>query len=338
MKLTHPENPSSPQLRKHLTELQREFKRTLIKDIIAGGVHDVDVKRWTLPDDVSRLRGPASYKEELHLRFAGDRSCKGDKMPALKTHGKLQFRPGEVTLWPGYKESYKSTFLNELFTYWACSNVNVAQASLEMPAIDLLEKSIIQALANDKPTVDQVEAVIEELTETLILYDVTGRVSPKHLAAVMYFCAKGLNCKHFLLDNLTMALPASNDRLDTQLEFCQDCIAVAKTTGMHIHLVAHCSKPENGDESKMPSGYNVRGLGSVPDMVDNIIVAWRNKPKEDRIDADRATDEDRKQPDFVLRVDKQRWWPYRGRLNFWVNQRVMRFCEGGILEADPFLR
>lgn len=298
----------------------------------------VDVKKWGIPDDLHRLVTPVLYTRDLLKRFSGDRACSGDVMPALKTRGKLQFRPGEVTLWAGYKESYKSTLVSELFTFWACAGLYVAVASLEMPAVDLLEKSIIQALGTDKPTQDQVQVAIETLAKSMIIYDVTGRVAPKHLAAVMNFCARSLGCRHFLLDNLTMALPVSNDRLDSQLAFVQDAITIAKTTGQHVHLVAHCSKPENGDESRVPSGYNVRGVGSIPDVVDNVVIVWRNKRKEAAIDEGKAGEDDRRQPDVVVKVDKQRFWPYRGRLNFWINQSNMRFAEGGFLETEPFLR
>jgi twinkle protein len=162
-------------------------------------------------------------------------------------------------------------------------------------------------------------------------------VPPRHLLAIMRYCAVELECRHFILDNLTMILSADNDKAADHQSFVADCMTIAKTTGLHIHLVAHCHKPENGDESRIPTGYNARGTGTAPDMVDNILVVWRNKPKEFKISEDRADDDVRKQPDVKVMVDKQRHWDFRGALNYWIDRGIMRFMEYGHVESAPFL-
>src|SRR6266446_463646 len=106
----------------------------------------VPVEQWALPEDTHLLKSPASFRDQVVEQF-GDASCKGDPMPASKTHRLLRFRPAETTIWVGYHEAYKTTFLNELAGYWACSRIGVAIASLEMPAPVLLKKTVQQVLA-----------------------------------------------------------------------------------------------------------------------------------------------------------------------------------------------
>jgi len=296
----------------------------------------VDVGRWGIPEDSHLLRSPAAFLDDVQELFR-DTSCKGDRMPSIKTHGLMQFRPGEVSLWVGYKESYKSTFINELVTSWACRGLNVAVASLEMPAPILLKKTVQQALAKQGPDRASVEKAVEHLSNSMTIYDVTGRVPPKHLLAIMRYCAVELECRHFVLDNLTMILSTSNERTEEHQSFVADCTTISRTTGMHIHLVAHCTKPEGGDEGKIPNGYNARGTGAAPDMVDNLLVVWRNKPKETKIDNGEDDDDVRKQPDVMVVVDKQRHWDYRGTFKFWIDRRSLRFREFGNSECLPFL-
>lgn len=295
---------------------------------------EVDVKKWAIPEDSHLLRAPAAFREEIIGLFNGV-GCQGDAMPADKTLGNMQFRPGEVSIWVGYKESFKSTFLNELVTFWACTGINVALASLEMPAPILLQKTIRQALAIEAPTVEQIDRAIEVLSETMTIYDVTGRLPPNHLIAIMRYCAIELGSRHFVLDNLTMILSVDNDRAADSQKFVSDCMSVAKATGMHIHLVAHTHKPEGGDENRIPTGYNLRGTGAAADQVDNILVVWRNKKKETKEDdGDYSMNEE---PDVCIVVDKQRHWHFRGRIKYWLNRRVLRFLQYGNEEAKPFL-
>ena len=321
---------SSARLREVANQVAAEHR--IIRD-----ARKVDVNKWGVPDDAHLLRAPAAFLDDVQALFV-DHGCKGDLMPATKTRELLQFRPGEVTIWAGYKESYKSTFCNELFTYWAASGIQVAISSLEMPAAMLLQTTIKQALATDEPTPAQIERALERLSETMTIYDVVGRLPLRHMLAVMMYCAKELECKHFLLDNLSILLSIDNDRQGEHQQFIADTLTVAKSTGMHVHLVAHLTKPEGGDESKFPNGYAIRGTGTAPDLVHNILLIWRNKPKENKLDGNGPVDEAvRRQPDLQLRVDKQRYWDYRGTMGFWINRRCLRFQEFGFTECAPFL-
>lgn len=300
----------------------------------------VDVAAYAIPEDLHLLRSPASFDKQV-LGLFEDQECKGDKMPAAKTHGLLQFRPHEVTVWYGYKSSYKSVFLNELFTWWACQGVRVAIGSFEMPAFKLVHLAVKQAMADAMPAPDDVLQALKRLSRAMVVYDVLGRVSSKHMLAVMNYCARELGIQHFLVDNLTTLLPVGNDHSDLHQQFTAGVLTIARSTGMHAHLVAHTAKPEKGDVSRIPTGYNIRGTGAVPDMVDNLCAVWRNTPKEDKLDDERLLpdkrEELRREPDLIVQVDKQKFHDYRGALRFWIDRRTLRFMEYGNSPTEPFL-
>jgi twinkle protein len=320
---------------KHVRRMQYRRLLELVRDPA-----QVPVEKWTIPEDTHLLRTPAQFRSQIVGELT-DPECKGEKMPAAKTHGLLQFREHEVTVWFGFKNSYKSVFINELFTYWACRGISVALASFEMPAFKLAALAVRQSLAVQTMTEGEIDRAIERLSESMVIYDVMGRVSPKHMLAVLRYCAIELGCRHFLIDNLTTLLPVGNDHSDLHQQFASGLLAIARETGVHVHVVAHCAKPLNGDMSKIPNGYSIRGTGSVPDMVENLVGVWRNLPKEDKLDDPQLGHEKReewlKQPDLVLIVDKQKFWDYRGALNFWISRPLLRFREGGYIECEPFL-
>ena len=316
---------------KHVRRMQYRRLLELVRDPA-----QVPVEKWTIPEDTHLLKSPAAFRDQVVEQF-GDDSCKGDPMPASKTNQLLRFRAAETSMWVGYHESYKTTFLSELSASWACRRIPVAIASLEMPAPVLLRKAVQQTLASDRPAVDMIDVAIERLAESMIVYDVVGRIAPRHLVAIMRYCAIELGVRHFVIDNLTLVLSVDNDRAGEHQQFVAACSTVARTTGLHVHLLAHTSKPERGDESKIPTGYDARGTGSAVDMVDNVLICHRNKKKEDRL-ADGASDRELfEEPDFLLKVDKQRHFPFRGAFKYWLDARTLRFKEYGTSDVEPFI-
>ena len=297
---------------------------------------EVDVKKWAIPEDAHLLRSPAAFRDDVLELFA-DSKCKGDKMPATKSHELLQFRPHECTVWFGYHESFKSVYLNELTTFWATQGVRCALASFEMPAAKLCALSVRQALARPDPDVDRIDYALERLSEGLTIYDVMGRVKWQHMLSIIRYCAIELEVRHFVVDNLTALLPAGNDHTDLHQAFWSGCQAISRETGIHVHAVAHATKPDKGDESRMPSGYNIRGTGAVPDLAENLICVFRNKQKEDRIAAERADQETREAPDVIVKVDKQKFWDFRGQLRYWIDRRALRFNQYGNMDPEPML-
>jgi twinkle protein len=314
----------------------REFADKIIQARMVRDFREVKVKDWAIPEDSHLLRTPAAFRDDVVGQFA-DKTPKGDALPAAKTHNLLRFRSHEVSVWIGYNRSFKSVFINEIMSAWACARVPVCLASFEMPAVRLVRLAVQQVLADSDPDVNDIDRAIERLADAMTIYDIMGRVPPMHLIAVMRYCAVELGIRHFLVDNLTNLLPAGNDHTDKHQAFLNDCLMIARTTGMHIHLVGHCAKPERGDVGIMPNRYSLRGSGSVVDGADNVLICWRNQPKEDKIEADKADDFTYKEPDFMLKADKQKFGAFEGIFNYWIDRRCLRFQEYGTSVVDAMI-
>lgn len=314
----------------------REIADRIIQSRMVKDFKEVRVKDWGIPEDSHLLRSVSAYRDDVVGNFS-DKTPKGDALGAGKTHEHLRFRTHETSLWIGYNRSFKSVFLNEALTHWAVQGVHVCVVSFEMPAVRLVKLAIQQALAEVDPGVPEIDRALEVLGESMTVYDVQGRIPPMHLVAVMRYCAIELGVRHFVVDNLTNLLPAGNDHADKHQAFTNDCTLITRTTGMHIHLVGHCGKPERGDVGIFPNRYALRGTGAVVDGVDNVLICWRNQPKEDKIEQEKADDEVYKEPDFILGVDKQKFGAYEGRFKYWLDRRVLRFHQYGTDEVTPML-
>src|SRR6185369_11394508 len=109
-----------------------------------------------------------------------------------------------------------------------------------------------------------------------------------------------------------------------QKNFVDALCSLGRDTGMHIHLVAHSRKKAN--ESEAPGKMDVKGSGSITDQVDNVLTCWRNKPKEERRQADdvRYSPHD---PDALLICDKQRNGEWEGRIALWFDPASLQFVE-----------
>jgi twinkle protein len=83
-------------------------------------------------------------------------------------------------------------------------------------------------------------------------------------------------------------------RLTGQKDFVDGLCAIARDTGLHIHLVCHMRKGEN--EKSAPGKFDVKGAGEIADLADNIVIVWKNLRKPDDIAAaerEKATEADR---------------------------------------------
>jgi twinkle protein len=94
------------------------------------------------------------------------------------------------------------------------------------------------------------------------------------------------------------------DDFNGQKNFVDDLCAIAKDCDVHIHLVHHLRKPSK--ESEMPDKHDTKGSGSITDQVDNVMMVWRNKPKEEMGRAKGSHSTKQTEPDCYLLCRKQR--------------------------------
>lgn len=85
------------------------------------------------------------------------------------------------------------------------------------------------------------------------------------------------------------------------------------------------------DENEVPDKFDVKGSGGLTDMVDNVFLVWRNKPKEKKIQ-DSRSDVERKQamldgPDAILNCCKQREGEWEGKIKLWFDKASLQYLE-----------
>ena len=94
--------------------------------------------------------------------------------------------------------------------------------------------------------------------------------------------------------------PLTKDQL-TDLEHFQNQLHIQL---INIHIVHHLKKPAK--EADMPDKHDSKGSGSITDQVDNVMMVWRNKPKEEMGRAKGHNSTKQTEPDTYLLCRKQR--------------------------------
>jgi twinkle protein len=114
-----------------------------------------------------------------------------------------------------------------------------------------------------------------------------------------------------------------------------DIVRVAMETGLHIHLVTHCRKPQTGEE-KRPSKYDIRGAAAISDQVSNVITIWANKAKAAALEKDPMDIKAGAEPDAVVAVEKQRNGEWEGAVKLWFHGPSLRFCDDRLSPVAPY--
>lgn len=133
-----------------------------------------------------------------------------------------------------------------------------------------------------------------------------------------------------------MKVVDSEERMDEQKAMLGNLCAVAKETGLHVHLIAHCRKPAGGAEDKYPTKYDIKGTGAISDQVDNVILVWDNKPKQAELAKQYPDAKFREQPDFIVVLDKQRHGQVEGKFGLSFDTRSLRFADNDASNIDAY--
>ena len=298
---------------------------------------EIDFSAFEKETDAQQKVKPASmWVNELIDRIRNPVKQPRALMPWRKTHGMVQFRPGEVTVWGGANGNGKSLVTGQIALSLCAQGEKVCIASFEMKPAKTLERMGRQfsgfnpddpAFAGSEDAMRELVDVYEQFRdwtyERLWLYDQQGTVTAKQVAAVVRYCAKERGITHFFVDSL-MKCVASEDDYNGQKMFVDELTSIARDNGIHVHLVHHIRKP--ADESHKPSKYDYKGTGAITDQVDNVISVWRNKAKEKKKDEGKAVDS--AEPDALLICDKQRNGEWEGSIGLWFHRESMQYVAG----------
>lgn len=269
-------------------------------------------------------------------------------LPWQKTHQFFQMRPSEVTLYAGINGHGKSLVTSQIVLGLLEQKQKACIASFEMTPASTLGRMVKQAVAGDKPTESYIHEFLQWTDNRLWIYDQMGTVDSDRLRAVMRYCSEELHIQHFVIDSL-MKVVKGDDDYNGQKNFVDEIVALARETGMHVHLVAHVRKGTS--EYDMPDKFSIKGTGSIADQVDNILIVFRHKKKEEQLRNAMLSEEKRKEimlyPDTWIKVDKQRHFPWEGKIGLWLHHESQSFIESpsqkifamripkGIVSEDP---
>jgi len=271
-----------------------------------------------------KVKDASIWVQELIDRIKNPVRSQHTLMPWAKTHNRIQFRPGEVTVWGGANGHGKSLVTGQVALSLCAQGEKVCIASFEMKPIKTLERMATQWAGPDMDSsaglIDSYEQFRDWTNGKLFLYDQQGTVTARQVFAVVRYCAKERGITHVFIDSL-MKCVAGEDDYNGQKAFVDELTAIARDHGIHVHLVHHIKKPESEDSK--PNKYAYKGSGSITDQVDNVISVWRNKAKE-RAKEGGKTDRE-KEHDCLLICDKQRNGDWEGTIGLWFDRPSMQF-------------
>lgn len=285
--------------------------------------------------DPAKIKPASSWLNAVIDRFHGQTtSSTWTSLGFDKTDGKFDLRPNEVTLWAGINGHGKTTYLSHAMLNVMKAGQRVCLASLEMPPAASMAKMTRQAAAVGVPGIPYIGEFHRWTDDRLWVYDHVGKVAPSRMLAVATYVRKELGIDHLVIDSL-MKCGIGTDDYTGQKDFVDSLCAIARDTGLAIHLVCHMRKGET--ERKAPDKFDVKGAGEIADLADNIVIVWKNQRKhEEMAEAERMTDEFSRaqalealsgKPDAFVRVTKQRHHEWEGAFSFWFDRASQQFLE-----------
>jgi len=275
--------------------------------------------------DIDNVKSPVDFIEEIFSRLSGEYKQQGTALPWGSTKEKVRFRSGEVTMWSGYNGHKKSMVMGYVSLGFIRADEPVCVASFEMKPADTIIRMLQQASTKKEPDSDDVEKFFLWANKKLFLYDHIGSLSAQRLYGVIYYTAKELGVKHFIIDSLmrVVAGEQGGDVMNAQKDFVTKLCDLAMELDIHIHFVHHTKK---GDESEPSSRYDAKGSGAISDNIHNSLIVWSKKD-----------DEDSSAPDTVIKCDKQRNGSWEGIIPLWFIPDCLQFVSNPTNSAWEWL-
>ena len=296
---------------------------------------EIDFSLYLRETDAKANVKPASFWiGQLIERLHNPEKTKKVYLPWEKCMEKFQLRPGEVTLWAGQNGHGKTQVLSQLTLSLMGQDEKVCIASFEMKPRTTLER-LGRMYAGTNPfspayqSVDGIKALDYLFSEfgqwsdkRLWLYDQQGSVTAERVIGMARYCAKELGITHVVIDSLMKCVNGEDD-YNGQKEFVDELTALARDNSIHIHLVHHTRKPAN--EAHTPDKYDSKGSGSITDQVDNVMMVWRNKPKEDDLKLKGQQSNKRNEHDAVIFCRKQRNGEDEPNIALWFDRESQQY-------------
>jgi twinkle protein len=290
---------------------------------------DIDFASYLeLTDAKAKVKKASLWIKDLKDDLIDHKEVKQICLPWEKTKNLFNFRAGEVTLWSGQNGHGKSLMTSQIALSLIGQDQSVCIASFEMKPLTTLKRMGRQFIGMNPYAeefqgddgINTLKGLYDEfggwIEKWLWFYDQQGSADTQTVLGMAKYCAEELKIKHIFIDSLMKCVKGEDD-YNGQKNFIDTITAIARDTGCHIHLVHHLRKPK--DENEVPDKHDNKGSGSITDQVDNVMLVWRNKRKEDDVKLKGAKSNHSTEPDARLLCRKQRNGEHEPTIALWYN-------------------
>ena len=283
-------------------------------------INDVDFLHFAGKQESQFIAPLSDFSESIHEMFEQGEEHFGSPLPWKKTENKFRCRPNEITVWAGINGHGKSSVISHVISHFV-KEEKCLVASLEMPIQKTGLRMIRQIAGNQSPPKKFINNIIEWCDGRFWVYDQLDTVDPERIIGMCIYAFTELKVQHVVIDSLVKCGIHHKDT-DKIQAFVDRLCWVEKSYGGHIHLVHHIRKGES--EDKVPNKFDIKGAGEITDLVDNVLIVWKNKKKEKNLQAGEHVD--KLEPDGLLVVEKQRHGTgWEGTFGLWMDKPSQQF-------------
>lgn len=308
-------------------------------------INDLDfddrrVQEFLAQQESDSIQRAGDFRAEILELFAAGDAVSGITLPWSKTHDKVRLRPGEVSVWAGINGHMKSLLLGQV-AMWAARDTVVGVASFEMPVAATLRRMALQAAGSVNPSSEFINDFITWASGSMWFYNRLDSVPAARVLGCVLHMGQTLGCGLIVIDSLMMC--GVSDDMERERKFMASLTALAKSLKVHVAIVHHVRKPQKGDDSYIPSRFDVKGNGAIVDLASTLFLCWNDKSKHEyrnrlAIGQSLSAEEESEymnSPDQLLIVAKQRHSAFEGNIALWQTAS-MQFTPTSDRRPMPF--
>lgn len=279
--------------------------------------------------DPKEFRDHENYIEKAAAIFAGGGGIEGDTLPWVKTHSLVRNRMGEISLWSGFNGSGKSNVMGHILVNSISRHRRKwCVASMEYRPERLLYRLMRQATGQDCPPQDRIFGRTADMfSGCLAFVDVQGTAKATKILEIFDYAYRRYGYECFLVDSLAKC-GFGEDDYNGQKQFIDKLMEFALKNCIQVHIVTHSRKLSSEDDT--PGKMDVKGTGALTDMVDNVFMVWRNKPKEENYHKYKD------QSDCIITCCKQRHWDWEGKIGLFFDRASFQYLEDAGIEPTVY--
>ena len=239
---------------------------------------NIDLSQFTEPENVHQVRDASRFKKRTLDILNHKNQAIGVPMPWLKTRDLIELRPGELSIWSGYKGHGKSQLLSQVMLHVMRLNNKVLIISPEFKPEEVLARKCRQESGSSRPPEAFVNDWFDYAKSRLWLFDHQGALKADNVVALCRYAVATHGVQHIVIDSLMKCgIGVGSDDYSKQKLFVDKLQSVAHQCGPHIHLVAHARKGSSDDAP--PGLHDVKGTSEIGDMAENVFTV-NERPRQ----------------------------------------------------------